>query len=280
MKCFNGVQSKQGALVPCGQCMNCRINKGRNWSSRILMEQMATPWMSWFLTLTYDDEHVPVTPEYVPTLRKSEFQAWRKEAERKAGRFQYYAVGEYGENTLRPHYHMAVFPSFDSQVQVITDLWPYGFTSAYELIPERARYLAQYTTKKLTAHTDERLEEGQEPEFRTSSRQPAIGAAAITALVDRYSQGAGAEILESRGDVERSIRFDGRIYPIAPYILGKVRAELGIPARHEDRLCHPGYYEWHQTQEAENCPESFKGEELKRHGQKKRQKYRTVTSQV
>lgn len=271
MKCYNGIAA-EGRLVPCGQCMNCRINKGRNWSSRILMEQYTTPFRSWFLTLTYSPENVPVTTDYVQTLQRRKFQTWIKNTYRDIGPFRYYAVGEYGDVSLRPHYHLAIFPQRDMPITLVTDKWKNGFTSAYELTAERARYLANYTTKKLTKETDERLAPGQEPEFRSSSKNPALGAAFIAPLVSRYSRGNGKELVETRGDVERTIRFDGKIYPIAPYILNKVREQLGIPLKHADRLCHPGYYEWHQTEEAEHCPTTLAAEEVIRHAQKKRRR--------
>ena len=44
--------------VPCGQCKNCRINQARIWTNRILMEQCCHDY-SCFVTLTYDDEHLP-----------------------------------------------------------------------------------------------------------------------------------------------------------------------------------------------------------------------------
>ena len=248
--------------------MNCRINRGRNWSSRILMEQYTTTARSWFVTLTYSDEEVPVTTDYVQTLRKREFQAWRKETNRHVGGFRYYAVGEYGDNTLRPHYHMAVFPRHDSQIKLITDAWDKGFISCYELTPERARYLANYTTKKLTNSKDSRLEPGQEPEFRLGSTRPGLGSAFIEPICARYRDRSGKALLEQRGDIERTIRIAGRIYPIAPFILEKCRRELGIPTRHEDRMTHEGYQYYHQLEEAECDPIEFDKQELRRYAEK------------
>ena len=279
MRCYNGIEAN-GTRVPCGQCMNCRVNQGRIWTSRILMEQLTCAQRSWFLTLTFNDDHVPVTPEYDQTLRKQEFLDWRKATARSIAPFRYYAVGEYGDLSGRPHYHVAVFPRDDSPIERITDAWEFGFTSAYELTDERARYLAQYTTKKLTKADDDRLLPGQEPEFRVSSRVPGLGAPCVPAIVSQYRTGAGAKIVAERGDVERNIRFAGKIYPIAPFILEKVRRELGIPVLHRDRLCHPGYYEWHQLQETEYCPATFLAEEDLRAEEKRRQVYRSTTSRV
>ena len=250
MRCFNGI-SLQDQVVPCGQCMACRVNRGRIWSTRILCEQLMHPVRSWFVTLTYDDDNVPVTADHVPNLRRPEFEAWLKSTRRKAGPFRYYAVGEYGDRTLRPHYHMALFPASDRQASRILDCWQLGFTSSTEINAARARYLAQYTTKKLTSADDERLSEGQEPEFRTSSTHPGLGYAIVGPIVARYRTASGRKIIEERGDVERCIRIDAKVHPLGDYLLGKIRAELGIPLLHRERLNHEGYEEWHEIQEAE-----------------------------
>lgn len=279
MRCYNGVPA-EGRIVPCGQCMNCRINAGRIWTGRILMEHYSTSVMSWFMTFTYRDSDLEVTPDCVPTLRKRKFQTWIDNAKRDIGPFRYYAVGEYGTESLRPHYHMALFPDHDRQVKDLADRWNKGFTSAYDLSHARARYLAQYTTKKLTSHTDERLEAGQEPEFRCSSGRPALGHDFVRGIASTYRTRAGKRLLKERGDVERVVRFGSKVYPIAPFWLGKLRAEFGIPARHADRLAHPGYYEHFQSQEAEQCPTKHEQSEVVRNAQKKRRVWRTATQNI
>lgn len=280
MKCYNAI-SAQNALVPCGQCMNCRINKGRHWTSRILMELVTSDRPAYFLTLTYNDENVPRTDqEYVPTLRRQQFQTWLKNTNQNHGPFRYYAVGEYGDDTLRPHYHMALFPGDGCSVDVVTNEWRKGFVSAYPMSATRAQYLANYTTKKLTSNTDSRLKDGQEPEFRSSSRHPGLGAAFVPVVVSQYGSGAGKAIVDERGDIERVVRFGPKIYPIPKFILDKCRKELGIPLTHKERMCHPGYYEWHQQQEAEQCEKTFIEHEVLRNAEKKRWKYRSTTTRV
>lgn len=44
--------------IPCGKCIGCRLQHGQDWSGRILMESLCHD-NNWFITLTYDDEHVP-----------------------------------------------------------------------------------------------------------------------------------------------------------------------------------------------------------------------------
>ena len=279
MRCKNGIETSE-RIVPCGRCMPCRINAASVWTSRILMEQMATPRYCWFVTLTYSEAELPRTVEGVSTLRKKVVCNWRNNREKDVGKFRYYLVGEYGDLSLRPHYHLAVFPQEDFAIEELLEKWRYGFTSVAPLHGKRARYLAQYTTKKLTKDTDPRLERDQEPEFRTSSRTPGLGAPLVPAIVSRYRSGAGRKIIEERGDVERTIRIDGRTYPLGNFILAKVRKELGIPLLHRDRLTHEGYYEWHQVEEAEIDEVGFLNMEIQANAERQRKIHRTPHTRI
>lgn len=278
MKCYNGIKVND-RIVPCGQCMPCRINKRRVWSARILLEEATTPALCWFVTLTYDDENLPLTPDAIPTLLKKATSQWVQNQRKAIPDFRYYLVGEYGSITLRPHYHLAIFPQDPAwNIQAFCDAWSKGFSSAYPMSSQRAAYLAQYTTKKLTADTDERLEPGQEPEFRTGS--PGLGVAFVPGLVAAYRRPAGKKIIEDRGDIERTVRIGGKVYPLAEYLLRKARQQLGIPLLHSERLNHLGYYAYHNDQEAEQCPETYIRLEEK-HAEETRQKeHRTRTNQV
>lgn len=47
-------------LVPCGQCIGCRMDYSRQWASRLMLEKKSFPDdQCYFITLTYDDEHLP-----------------------------------------------------------------------------------------------------------------------------------------------------------------------------------------------------------------------------
>lgn len=227
--------------MPCGKCLPCKVHKRSVWASRILQEWITCSYPCWFLTFTYSDAKLPVTVDHVPTLRKRAFRNWIRKTYDVTGGFRYYAVGEYGPTTMRPHYHMALFPRDLSGPQQVTARWTKGFTTASELNATRARYLAEYCVKGLTKDTDERLERYQEPEFRVSSKNPPLGAALVPALVARYSTPQGRTLLEDRGDIERTIRIGGRIYPLGPWLTGKVREKLSIPSLARDRFRHQGY---------------------------------------
>lgn len=282
MKCKKAIWVDTiGMNVPCGQCMPCRINRGRKWSARIIMEWLYCPLDCYFLTFTIDDEHQEPIWETregktrkVGTVRKKWFLQWINDACKDLGLFRYYAIGEYGDLGGRAHYHLAVFPKHPAQVPALRARWKKGFVSASPLNHARARYLANYTGKKLTKLTDQRLQPGQEPEFRSSSRRPPLGEEFCQVLIARYKSPKGAKLLAERGDIPRSFRVDGKIYPIGDWALRKIRTELGIPLTHTGRCKHPNYERYYPLEEAEWDPEEAIKMEKQIDAKKKAKLYR------
>lgn len=287
MRCKKGIWvSKENTRVPCGQCMPCRINKGRLWSARIIMEWLECPQRCYFLTFTYADGYLP-SPEITTTidgktykqgtLEKQRFRQWIKNVQRNnVGPFRYYAVGEYGDARGRAHYHMAIFPQHPAQVHALKGLWTKGFVTADELTDKRARYLANYTAKKLTKSTDERLVPEQEPEFRISSRNPPLGAAFVERVIRYYQTPKGKKLLEDTGDVGRSFRVGGAIHPLGQWPLRKIREGLGIPQTHKGRAkANPAYLDHYPTGYAEWEPTEASAIEVQLNAKTKRKIYRT-----
>ncbi len=156
-----------------------------------------------FITLTYDDDHLP----WDRSLDKTHFQKFmkvlRKSLEPK--KIRYYQCGEYGQATpeneliARPHYHACIFNHdfddkevFKETEGIITytsdrldGLWGRGFTTVGEVNMESAAYTARYIMKKVNGKRQEEYYEttdettGEiiklEPEYNTMSRRPGIG---------------------------------------------------------------------------------------------------------
>lgn len=109
MKCKNPFYlEKEKIVVPCGKCQQCLIRRKREWSYRLSCE-MSYHKSSLFLTLTYDDEHLPYSCSRVPSLLPSDLQKFFKRIRKKGKKIKYYACGEYGDEYKRPHYHIILF---------------------------------------------------------------------------------------------------------------------------------------------------------------------------
>lgn len=182
--------------VPCGSCLGCRMDQARDWSIRIMHETMMHE-SSWFLTLTYSDERLPENGSLFPLHLRAFFKDLRRN--REAGSVSYFACGEYGETTDRPHYHAVLFgPDFlDRDIfrysginpvwrsETLASCWPYGFSEFGTVTHESASYVAGYVRKKVLrkenpdhlSRVDPDTGELVEvyPEFSRMSLKPAIG---------------------------------------------------------------------------------------------------------
>lgn len=177
-KSYAAIKHTDGLLVPCGKCMACRIQKRKEWSLRMLHEKEF--WDdSIFVTLTYDDSHVP--DNY--TLVKRDLQLFIKRL-RKAivpRRIKYFACGEYGDLNGRPHYHAIIFGLSLSPAdkQIIMDNWNYCDWSVDSIReksfglaePDSINYVAQYIDKKFTGEKaqEEYVRKNRDPVFRILS---------------------------------------------------------------------------------------------------------------
>lgn len=204
-KCANGAvvfhESSRFDVVsqlslPCGQCIGCRLEKSRQWAMRCMHE--ASLWeRNCFVTLTYDNDHLPLRGnlEY-PAFQKF-MKRLRKAADAEGVRF--YMCGEYGSENWRPHYHACLF-NFDFQDKsywstapggeklyrsaLLEKLWPFGQSLIGSVTFESAAYVARYCVQKVTGH-NAKLHYAREdsdgpyslvPEFNHMSLKPGIGA--------------------------------------------------------------------------------------------------------
>lgn len=195
MRCLKPLSLK-GMLVPCGQCVACRVNFNRQWAIRITHESRCWP-ENCFLTLTYDEEHLPAGK----TLVKRDIQLFIKSL-RKAvkGPVRYYLAGEYGSKNGRPHYHLALFNigthsecfknrRFDGKRKgywCTIDFWDKGQCFVGSLTEDSARYISGYIMKKVKGkHSHSHyVNLGIEPEFSLMSRRPGIGSLWLDKHVD------------------------------------------------------------------------------------------------
>lgn len=193
---------KEFTEIPCGHCIECYLNYSQQWANRCMLELTDyEPCECWFLTLTYDNEHIPDinSDMFAGTLLKEDLQKFwkrlRQFVERDVGersRIRYFACGEYGTNTFRPHYHAILygFPWVDLQPwsrsksgfplfrsTLLESIWKNGIVCLSPVTWETCAYTARYVMKKVDKSYDQKLyfENNLEPEFITMSRRPGIG---------------------------------------------------------------------------------------------------------
>lgn len=171
--------------IPCGQCIECRLERSRLWAMRCMHEASMYE-SNCFITLTFNDyfvdphlslrkdifqkfmkrlrkELVPKVPDYWPKeYRDDWFEAYG---------IRFFHAGEYGEDFKRPHHHAILFniDLSDRVLKVIRNgnavyesatilkLWSdpisgesYGFHEISDVTFETCAYVARYCCKKIT----------------------------------------------------------------------------------------------------------------------------------
>lgn len=209
---FN-LEKSDAIPIPCGNCIGCRLEYSRIWAERAMRE--ASQWKdNYFITLTYDDDHLPIGPKGVPTLENDAISDFMKELriymkrEYDVDNIRFFACSEYGTNGERginPHYHIILFNcpfqdlqerhpipvdgkikwirQYDSNGQPLlysplaAKAWHHrGTCQIGQVTFESCAYVARYVVKKLKGDgAQQYIDTGTLPPYSRMSRRPGIG---------------------------------------------------------------------------------------------------------
>lgn len=180
-------------------------------------------------TLTYSRRNLPEGGSLVPEHPQKWIRALRKVLAPQ--KIRYFLVGEYGEDSLRPHYHVLLFGlnhhvagGLDGRSGLVKKTWKYGHTLVDSCKPAAIAYVAGYVTKKLTK--DERDSKSLLPEFTRMSLRPGIGAGSTQDISRAIHSSAGLEYINKTGDVPYALKNGSKIVPIGRYLRGLLREKL------------------------------------------------------
>lgn len=150
-----------------------------------------------FVTLTYDDEHLPAAGSLDPAAFPLFMRRLRKAV--RPRRVRYFYCGEYGEQMSRPHYHAVLFNWFPADAvacgsrgdhrvyrsATLAELWSGGWHEVGDVTFDSAAYVARYVTKKVRGAAAGEHYAAVDPEsgevfarareFAQMSRRPGIG---------------------------------------------------------------------------------------------------------
>lgn len=172
-----------GLPRPCGSCLSCRINKASEWALRLVHEQAYYD-KSCFITLTYDNEHLPKNYSVQKRHLTNFFKLLRYYSEKQNRKIKYFGVGEYGEDNYRPHYHAIIFGIDFTENKVNSDnlitegiikqAWSNGQIHIGTVTHESAQYVAGYMLKSQQIMGKKGIlyyaETNREPPFKLSSQ--------------------------------------------------------------------------------------------------------------
>lgn len=237
-------------LAPCGQCIQCRLQKSRETATRILLETKTSKDV-WGVTLTYDPEHLPqgrpicdddgVVLGTRPTLVPEHCQKFQKDLRRYFDyhfglkNIRFYLGAEYGSINARPHYHYIFFnlplpvddvtllpektqtgeDMFDSKI--ISSIWKKGFVRLNAVSWQYAAYVARYIMKKQLGKGSSVYDElGIISEFTRCSTKPGLG-------YDYFKAHEGKLLEEDKVLIKRALEVE-RV-PLPKYFLRKAEEE-------------------------------------------------------
>lgn len=171
-------------VVPCGKCGSCMHNRRTEWSFR-LREELIHAHSATFVTLTYSEENLP-WGSYAPTLSKRDLQLFikrlRKEnASKWPHQLRYYAVGEYGTETKRPHYHVLLFNCESTIYSKLEQIWGLGRVDLGNVSDASIHYVTKYHVNYDVSQDNgvHHKVHSIQPEFALMSRRPGIGSAYV-----------------------------------------------------------------------------------------------------
>lgn len=178
-----------------------------------------------FVTLTYADAPRSLVPEHLRDWLK------RIRGQVSPRRLRFFGVGEYGEQSWRPHYHVALFnyPSCAfvglnrgdcpcEACTVVRKTWGFGHVLVGRLERSSAQYVAGYVVKKLTCADDLRLC-GRYPEFARMSLKPGIGANAMWDVA--------SEMMRYEAEVPLRLNSGRTGWPLGRYLRNRLKEMTG-----------------------------------------------------
>lgn len=194
---WSEAQTDDPCTIGCGRCIGCRLERSRQWAMRCTHEA-SLHLDNCFITLTYDDQHLPPKESLQQSELRYFFRRLRRQTNQK---IRFFACGEYGTNqditsldTIgRPHYHAILFGidlrqkdnngRLDEKYKITDTLytsdilekvWTKGFSTVGDCTFQSAAYIARYCLKKITGEEAPAHYGNRKPEFSTQSRAPGI----------------------------------------------------------------------------------------------------------
>lgn len=183
--------------------MFCKKEKAESWEAR-LSEELSVSNNAWFLTLTYDDENIPIYERhadgdscFMPVALKRDIQLFNKRLRKKCDseikkshlefkKIRYYVVSEYGPTTDRPHYHGIYYNIPIQLIDSINDIWKKGFVKVDPVNQARIRYVTNYILDKDKWYGSENEEMKPFSPFALMSTKPALGSGYIEQMKKRH----------------------------------------------------------------------------------------------
>lgn len=234
-------------LVPCGNCIGCRLDYAETWADRLLVESFDKSAL--FITLTYNDDNLPLNGQGLSSISKEDIDIFIRDLRNKFRdvKVRYAISTEYGDNTLRAHAHCICYnldfdnlgchfyklnhlgePMYSSDV--LEDVWNHkGYVVVEKANYYNMAYTARYILKKQKGQLASEYDafELTPPSFRMS-RRPGIGSEWFDRNYEElYTQGfvRVSRSVKANGMITPNRYFNKLLEKTDPQLLSKYKAD-------------------------------------------------------
>lgn len=249
---------KQDMVVPCGQCAFCTATKRSDWALRLHYEGRRHL-VKKFVTLTYADPHLH-WKNGVSQLDKRDVQLFFKRLRKTGAKVRYYAVGEYGSKTFRPHYHVLLFG--DVSDQTIRECWPLGQVHIGSVTDASVMYCLGY----IINGKGWKMRTKRVAPFALMSRRPGLGYGYLTpAMIEWHRSGRKNYAI-----------LDGKKRHLPRYYKTKIFSKIDLVriAVRDQKIMFKAAVEWVRSpaMRRQEDPLAYRKEQMKRLAQRIRAK--------
>lgn len=238
--------------VPCQQCIGCRDGYSSYWARRCEHESMYHKESS-FITLTVADRFMEkIFPGR--SLRYDPFQQFMKNFRKKVGNgIKFFMCGEYGEQLSRPHYHSIIFgwmaPASDRFLhkatsvgnlyvsRLLSQVWPYGFSTVSPFSTACASYVAGYITKKINGKLKPKWYGSLSQEFSECSK--GVGEKYYHDFKRDLYDGRDGEVLRGGITVPAGRYYDNMLHRHDPKNFERIKFNRTLPNPIRDFMSSP-----------------------------------------
>ena len=150
----NKITGEKHLMVRCGKCLACREEIAKEYTYRFMNEYKYFKYL-YFITLTYEDDKLPRNAEGYETLDKKEITDYLKTININVKRhlpnekYKYFTAGEYGDQTMRPHYHVSILCNNPKVAQLFVEKWHKGRIDFQAGDMRSVFYVIGYSNKKI-----------------------------------------------------------------------------------------------------------------------------------
>lgn len=146
-------------FVPCGTCLGCLEDRQKVWYFRNMFEWHFNSVQAYFVTLTYDDVHLPMHDisedgdyKWIPVIQHKDVYKFIRRLKYHIPRFRYFGISEYSPSPmLRPHFHIIIYLKSPVPLEFMVDSVVKAWSEPYSSVKDNVIIYGRPQVEELTS---------------------------------------------------------------------------------------------------------------------------------